>query len=439
VNGGLSSHHEHKNTARNSGPVVLGIPAAYQRAGDRGHGPTATATVVETIAMTTLQKTIIGATLAAAVGAGIYEARQAATFRTQVQLLQQQQALLAEQIQQLQQERDNAVKRLAAASAKRTLQLPTPPKQLTAPPVAPIEDLPSTNLSSLVEAGVQLTAKQVESYLNVNRRNAASLLAAYRTTRDPALLAEAMQKYPNDPHVAFESVFKEGASPEERRQWLNAFKQSAPQNALANYLSAFDYFKAGQPDQAVEELITASGKPQFQDYSLNRIQDDEEAYLAAGYPVAEAKTLSSMQLAIPQLAQLKELGRNMMDLATAYQNAGDQTSAQNALQIAADLGLRYGNPSAGEGAIFHLVGMRIERTALSAMDPNSLYGSSGQTVQDRLNQLAQQKTRCNDLLSVGSPLMQTMSDQDWIIYTDRFNRFGEWAAQQWLVNKYGQK
>lgn len=75
---------------------------------------TATVTAAKTIAMTTLQKTIIGATLAVAVGTGIYEARQASVSRSQVQTLQQQQAPLAEQIEQLTRERDSAASELAA-------------------------------------------------------------------------------------------------------------------------------------------------------------------------------------------------------------------------------------------------------------------------------------------------------------------------------------
>ena len=50
----------------------------------------ATATAAKAIAMTTLQKTIIGATLAAAVGTGIYEVRQTANLRTENKFLQNQ-------------------------------------------------------------------------------------------------------------------------------------------------------------------------------------------------------------------------------------------------------------------------------------------------------------------------------------------------------------
>jgi len=72
---------------------------------------TATATAIKTIAMTTLQKILIAATLVAAVGTGIFEARQASTLRNQVQTLQQQRA---EQIQQLQRERDDMASKLTA-------------------------------------------------------------------------------------------------------------------------------------------------------------------------------------------------------------------------------------------------------------------------------------------------------------------------------------
>jgi RNA polymerase sigma factor (sigma-70 family) len=73
---------------------------------------TATATAAKAIAMTTLQKALIAATIAA-VGTGIYEGRQVSSLRTQVQTLQQQQMPLAEQIRELQRARDEATNRLA--------------------------------------------------------------------------------------------------------------------------------------------------------------------------------------------------------------------------------------------------------------------------------------------------------------------------------------
>ena len=63
--------------------------------------------------MTTLQKTLIAVTIAAALGTVFYEAKQAARARAEAQTLQQQQAPLREQIAQLQAERDKATNRIA--------------------------------------------------------------------------------------------------------------------------------------------------------------------------------------------------------------------------------------------------------------------------------------------------------------------------------------
>jgi hypothetical protein len=361
----------------------------------------------------------------------IYEGRQASHQAKKIQIL-------AEQIQQLEKERDEALKRLADSSARHTPRLPAPAMPTTVQPDAsPAEVLQSTNLyARFKDKETKLSAEQVAAYLKANGRKAPSLLAAYRTSGDSSLLKEAMEKYPNDPQVAFEAVFSKDLPAEQRRQWLNAFVQNAPDNALANYLSARDYLKAGQTDRAIQELIAASGKRQFQDYTQTRRQDDEEAYLAAGYSTAEAKMIASGQLMLPQLSELKQLGLQMVELSSAYRKAGDDASAQAILQIAAGLGQSY---SAGDCAISHLVGMVIERNALSAMDPGSPYGSSGRTVQEQINQITQQKEAISLFFRQNQSLFERMSDQDWTSYLDREKTFGEEAAFRWMVSKFGEK
>jgi hypothetical protein len=136
---------------------------------------------------------------------------------------------------------------------------------------------------------------------------------------------------------------------------------------------------------------------------------------------------------------MKRLGQNLVDLANAYSQSGDQASAQAALQMAMNLGQRYADASASAALVSQLVGMAVERMALSAMDPNSPFGGNGQTVQDQLDQIVQQKAAFNELWKQAEPLMPTMSAQDWISYTDRRKIFGEVAALQWVVSKYGQK
>jgi RNA polymerase sigma factor (sigma-70 family) len=100
--------------AVHAAPVTLAttISTAAVVAGATTHASTAI-TATKVIAMTTLQKTLIAATVVVLAGAGIYEARQTSDQATQIRTLQQQQAPLAAQIQQLKQERDDATNRLA--------------------------------------------------------------------------------------------------------------------------------------------------------------------------------------------------------------------------------------------------------------------------------------------------------------------------------------
>jgi RNA polymerase sigma factor (sigma-70 family) len=100
-------------------PVGLAatISAAAVLAGTAVHTSTIIA-ATKTIAMTTLQKTFIAATLTAAIGTGIFEAHQASQLREQNQIFQQQQALLADQLAQLQRERDDATNQMAGLLAE---------------------------------------------------------------------------------------------------------------------------------------------------------------------------------------------------------------------------------------------------------------------------------------------------------------------------------
>jgi RNA polymerase sigma factor (sigma-70 family) len=93
-----------------------GLAVAITAAAVSGTTITTTAVIAATkiTAMTTLQKALFTAALAVVAGAGIYEAHQVLQLREQNQALQQKQASLAGQIEQLQQERDDAIGQLAA-------------------------------------------------------------------------------------------------------------------------------------------------------------------------------------------------------------------------------------------------------------------------------------------------------------------------------------
>jgi RNA polymerase sigma factor (sigma-70 family) len=85
-------------------------------------GPTVTTAAVvaatKAIAMTTFQKTIVAAALITTVGAGVFEAHQAAQSRAQSQTMEQQQTSMTAQMQQLNQSLAEATNRLSGLLAE---------------------------------------------------------------------------------------------------------------------------------------------------------------------------------------------------------------------------------------------------------------------------------------------------------------------------------
>ncbi len=97
-------------------PVGLAATiSAAALAGTAVSTSTLIAAATKTIAMTTLQKTLLTATVAVLAGAGVYEAHQCVKLREQVQMLQQQQIPRTTQIQELQARLGQGTKQLASS------------------------------------------------------------------------------------------------------------------------------------------------------------------------------------------------------------------------------------------------------------------------------------------------------------------------------------
>jgi len=288
----------------------------------------------------------------------------------------------------------------------------------------------------------RLTSEQAETYVRENHRSAMSLLAASRTSGEKAYLREAMEKYPNDPKVAFDAYFlagpydnKQPATPE-RRQWLENMKQSDPNNPLPNYLAARDDFRAGKTDMALQELQAASNKPAFNDYLLEALQTTEEAYRSAGFSEVDAKSTASWDLLLPHLSETKQLAENMADLAVQYQKSGDASSAQSLIQMGLSLGQQVGGP--GEFPLINtLVGIAIQKKLLSTMDPADPYLDTGTTIQDQINALNQYRESLKGLAPQTEAILPRLSDADRVNFYDRLRMFGEPAAIKWAAEKYG--
>jgi hypothetical protein len=285
----------------------------------------------------------------------------------------------------------------------------SPNPRLPAPRMLPKPDEPEiAALATRLVHGEEFKLKrgQVEDYLEKNGRSGQNLIAGFIATYDAALLQEALETSPTDPLINLvnycSALLGEG-SPEERRQRLDGFKQAAPDNPLGSYLSAYEYFHAGQADQAVQELQDAYGKGSIEDYRPGLFGDLEKMYSQAGYSANDASSIAAAT-PVPFLSLLKLEGPQISELAGLYRQGGDELSAQASMQIGLDLGERLAQLS--DYPMANLTGVRLQKQLLQGLDPSSAYGPNGLTVNDQLALLSQRE---QSLVELGQ---QTLSPED---------------------------
>jgi hypothetical protein len=223
-----------------------------------------------------------------------------------------------------------------------------------------------------------------------------------------------------------------GGSSEERRDRLERFKTAAPENALADYLSAREHLKNGRADLAVADLLTADKKTRFQDYSLDAMQNGEELYLHSGKTPIEAKVLGGSTTLLPHLAQLRGLARDMAALQVQYLAGGDTASAENLAQMGMRLGQQL---TQGEGSRFlinQLVGLAAAKDVLTPLDAQKKYDFLHDTPAHYLEQMNAQRTVIRENSQYVEQWIQSASEPDLISYFDRIKVFGESEAIAWL-------
>lgn len=321
--------------------------------------------------------------------------------------------------------------------------LVTPPTASAAPPSVVASNSPSGSATNWLQRllgddgeGLRLPREVIDRWLASGRTNAEELLAARQAGGGVEFLRTALTNFPNDPRVLFASCALDDG-PEARRERLDRFKASAPDNALADYLSAREHLKNGQPEQALADLLAASGKTGIQDYTLDAIQNAEDLYLQSGKSPAEAKALASTSVLLPHLAQLKGLAQEMAGLQRQYLAAGDTASAENLAALGLQLGQRLGTGEASHTLISQLVGMAVERIVLNPLDAERYYDFLGGSTREHIDQLNARRAAVKQDTQLFDAWSRQATEADIVSYFDRFKIYGETAAMAWIRQRQG--
>ncbi|MBI5820385.1 MAG: hypothetical protein HZA88_15565 [Verrucomicrobia bacterium] len=282
----------------------------------------------------------------------------------------------------------------------------------------------------------KLTPEEVEVWLGKEGRSATNLLAAHRLLNDPALLEEAARKFPNDARVQMDVLLK-GLFPGDRHRWVEAFKRNAPANALPNVLAAQEFFKAGMPERAAQELLMAARKPGMDTYLFDMQPALQSAWTTSGYSQEAGQLMSTFGTQLPMIGALQDVASRSADWAAKLRESGNAASA-DAVTTA---GIAMGQQLTENGRTFiaELVGMQIESKFLQQVSPEAP-AANDSTVAARLAQLQQQQ---EELIKLGKSFDDTtplrVSDADIAAYFERLRREGEFSAMQWLQGRLDAK
>jgi RNA polymerase sigma factor (sigma-70 family) len=291
-------------------------------------------------------------------------------------------------------------------------------------------------IEQLMEAP-KLSAGEIEAYLQQNKRGAESLLAAFRVSGDQAYLREAAANFPNDPAVQF-AVICYDACPDQRRQWLDGFKAASPDNALAWYFSALDYFKTKQTDLAIQEFAEATRKPSFKNYAAQTSQAVEEMCNLAGRSSLEAKAASACPASAPHLLQLKRLANEVMQAQQQYRQQGDAASADSLTYMGLVLGRQLSTGGNSQTVIDQLMGIALQNKFLGQLDPAANYDFLGRPVSEVAGELDRLKDAIKQAAQLKDRVLPSLNETELANYLDRVKVYGEPEAWAWLQTKHGQ-
>ena len=314
------------------------------------------------------------------------------------------------------------------------------PGDISRPPGS-AETPPPTILQRLLaqdEKVTQVTREQIEAYLALNKTNAQSLLAAWQAAGDRDYLKQAAALYPNDPAVQMNAIALD-VFPGRQREWLDRFKQAAPENSLANYLSAHDYFRNAKPELALKELAEAASMRGFSDYTERTLQDLEEVHMQSGKTTAEAKAVAMAGTLLPHLKPLKELAQEIGSLQQRYLATGDATSAEAVARLGWNVGQQL---TVGEGSryiINQTVGLTVEQELLTRLPPESQPDFLLMPVKDQLAAIDGRKKALREINPLFDQLLATANEIEIINFCDRMKLYGESAALEWLQKRQGDR
>lgn len=304
-----------------------------------------------------------------------------------------------------------------------------------APEPPPATGLDRTNIfSALFDANGEvprIPEKVVQRWIAAGRTNAADLLAIRQVSGDQKFLLQALSNFPGDPRVLVAATALKD-DPGSARARLDQLKRSAPNNSLADYLSAQNHLKNGRPEAALADLVAAAGKTGFDDYSLDANLGAEELYLAAGFSPGEAKAFGTANTLYPHLWPLKDMAGQLAEMEGQHVAAGEVDSAARLAQYGVQLARQLTESGGGKPLIADLTAISILGLTLKPLPPDQRFDFLNGTPAEMLAQQLQLRATLTENSNYLTDWMRAAKESEVVAYFDRWKLYGEAEALRWM-------
>jgi hypothetical protein len=273
-----------------------------------------------------------------------------------------------------------------------------------------------------------LSDANIADFLRKRGETAMNLLAVWESTQDRKWLDRALELHPNDPALLLAAV---GATPAPGNlaQLIQRLKTATPDNPLAWIFDARRQLGEKHSAEALAELEIGLAKPGFYIYASERILAGKQLYMDAGLDPIAAEYLAMSQIQLPHLQAARDTVRGMKE-ATDFETASAENRAQ-IIKLSYEMGRMFATPEASRTLIGQLVGVAIEKDALTlaqSQQTNPLPADPAL----RLAELERFRSGVRDLTSMNEKLMTRNDAALFAEYMRRFRNEGEAAALRWV-------
>lgn len=267
----------------------------------------------------------------------------------------------------------------------------------------------------------------IDAYLERHQFSRESMLAAALMSEDPARLIAAARRYPDDPYFQL-LVIAGDALPEERREWLERFKASQPDNLLSSLFLGGDLLADGEVEAGLAELHVSANSEGHEDFSNEGGLVLEAALIELGHPPLEAKMRSNGAISSRHLQRIQQEMKHLRKLAD---EAGSPEEKTELASLGAKVGYRMHHGGTSANRITQLVGFAQQNVFSRMLDPDTAIAGIDKTPTQLREEFEAEKAR---IISDSELSERTgeLTEQQVVHLIDRRRVFGDENANNWL-------